>query len=116
MGCDVNFRSDSDSIREKIDNAVNVFLEETGLHMEGQAKIALEMPPMRIDTGLLRNSITYAVGGKSPHIQSYGTDGKHRESGKTLTPEENKTGTYSGVADTKENPTVYIGTNVEYAP
>lgn len=116
MGCSTRFDSNADGIRRRFDNAVEVFLEETGLHLEGQAKQALEMHPIRIDTGLLRNSITYAIAGQSPHIQSYGTDGRHRESGEPLSPGENRSGTYNGKADEKENPTVYIGTNVEYAP
>jgi len=56
-----------------------------------------------IDTGLLHNSITYALGGKPPAKQGYSAD-----SG-------GKTGTYSGThGGTDEE--VYIGTNVKYAP
>ena len=56
-----------------------------------------------VDTGLLRNSITFAMDGEPANISSYSAskgDGK---------------GSYSGSAPKTEQPTVYIGTNVEYA-
>lgn len=42
--------------------AVRLFLEEAGLHLEGQAQRELENAPRRIDTGTLRNSISHAPG------------------------------------------------------
>lgn len=57
----------------------------------------------RVDTGLLRNSITHALGGESPKIQSYKAD---RGPG---------TGTYSGTVSGEKDDVAYIGTNVEYA-
>jgi len=57
-----------------------------------------------VDTGLLRNSITYAVGGESPSISEYSDN-----SGEVK-------GTYSGTEGKKGDGCVYIGTNVEYAP
>lgn len=56
-----------------------------------------------VDTGLLRNSITFAMGGEKPAITSYQAN------------KGGKTGSYSGVAPEKKIPTVYVGTNVEYA-
>lgn len=59
-----------------------------------------------IDTGLLRNSITYALGGDPPAIQQYTDD------------EGIQTGYYDGTAtaDDEHEITVYVGSNVEYAP
>ena len=58
------------------------------------------------DTGFLHNSITYALGGETPAIANYTDD------------DGTQTGYYDGSApDDEENQvTVYIGTNVEYAP
>lgn len=55
-----------------------------------------------VDTGLLKNSITFAVSGESPNISSYSAD------------EGTGSGAYSGKAPEDKVPAVYIGTNVEY--
>ena len=64
-----------------------------------------------VDTGLLRNSITFAIGGESTTISGYTADAPNKDG-------VIKSGKYEGTApsDTGENLTVYIGTNVEYAP
>lgn len=89
-------------------------LEAAGLQAEGDAKLELENAPRRIDTGLLRNSITHAVSGQAPAITSYRGDNpsKYGEGNKSV-----PTGSYSGNApdDPKDKLAVYIGTNVEYA-
>ena len=121
-----------DHAREVIDAkdaAVRKFLEEAGLHLEGQAKKELENSPRRIDTGLLRNSITHAIAGEgaaiSEYSASYGSNriksGKNkgqRRSAKSKNAGDVGKGTYSG--ETPEEPkgsaAVYVGTNVEYAP
>lgn len=66
-------------------------------------KAAVELSPK--DTGLLQNSITFALGGRSPAKTTY-TDKKGKQ-----------TGRYSGSApaDSKDEYSVYVGTNVEYA-
>lgn len=56
-----------------------------------------------VDTGLLRNSITFAVSGESPAISSYSAS------------KGGKSGEYNGTAPDDKVPAVYIGTNVEYA-
>ena len=56
-----------------------------------------------VDTGLLRNSITFAISGESPAIGSYSAD------------KGTGNGSYQGTAPDDRDPTVYIGTNVEYA-
>ena len=83
-----------------MDKAYERGLEAIGLMAEGYAK----KNETAVDTGFLRNSITYAVSGKSPNIQSYkSNDGK-------------KAGVYHGTAPEEKNKAVYIGTNVEYGP
>ena len=86
--------------------AVRKFLEEAGLHLEGQAKKELENDPRRVDTGLLRNSITHALAGEGAAIASYSAD------------KGDGSGTYSGNTpeERKGQDAVYVGTNVEYAP
>ena len=44
-----------------VSNALDAALEAVGIHVEGEAKEELENTPRRIDTGNLRNSITYEV-------------------------------------------------------
>ena len=59
-----------------------------------------------VDTGRLRNSITYALAGEETHVKSY----KANKGGK-----DRETYTYEGTADGEKGSGVYIGTNVEYA-
>lgn len=64
-----------------------------------------------VDTGYLRNSVTFGIGGKPPHISQYSGKGKK---GKPA-----RTGGYGGSLPADSDPderTVYVGTNVEYAP
>lgn len=63
-----------------------------------------------VDTGLLGNSITFALNGESANISSY----KSNPTDKNGKPVPTVEGSYNGKAPNKEN-TVYIGTNVEYA-
>lgn len=93
------------SYKQKVEKATEQALKRVakmiGGTVEGHAK---ELCP--VDTGLLRNSITYAIGGDLPNIVTYTDD-----SGKTA-------GTYDEIApkDDDDQITVYIGTNVQYAP
>lgn len=59
-----------------------------------------------VDTGFLRNSITWALDGESANVEEYKDDA------------ENQTGAYDGETpkDGKGERSVYIGTNVYYAP
>lgn len=110
----------------QLDADIEVALEAVGLQAEGYAKLELENSPRRVDTGLLRNSITHAVSGKPTAIKgyhaSYGSN-KSKKTGKRLSAKSKnagivKMGRYSGSApaDDKDHMSVYIGTNVEYAP
>ena len=111
---DFEIEDHSSECIEALRQKVPVILEDIGLNIEGEAKDALEMEPIRIDTGLLRNSITHAVSGKAPAQKTYQSNSTHRISGK---PANIKTGSYSGNApeDDEQHLAVYIGTNVEYA-
>ena len=91
-------------------------LEMIGLKAEDYAK--MKCP---VDTGLLRNSIAHAVAGEQPSIgASYKDTEKKARTYKADNPDENgeiKQGTYAGRTPKKKGEyTVYVGTNVEYAP
>lgn len=86
-------------VLNEVEKRKHKILEMIGAKAEGYVKA---LTP--VDTGLLRNSITYAVGGESPSISEYSDN-----SGEVK-------GTYSGTEGEKGDGCVYIGTNVEYAP
>lgn len=102
---DFEIEDHSSECIEELRQKVPRILTEIGLAIEGEAKDALEMPPRRIDTGLLRNSITYALSGEAAAQSTY-----HADSG-------GGSGSYTGSApaDDEQHMAVYIGTNVEYA-
>lgn len=95
--------NNKDQILGELEEAIKRGLEAVGLQAEGFAKVACTA----VDTGLLRNSITYALAGQPAAISSYTADkpkaGKKNE------------GSYSGAAPNEPH-SVFIGTNVEYAP
>ena len=94
---------------EKVKKAMKDALELCGQQGERNAKINLEHDPRRIDTALLRNSITYAMGGEKAAIDMYYASNPSQYDG------HQDAGIYSGTAP-NEPLTVFIGTNVEYAP
>lgn len=87
----VTFTSNVKAFYDKFDPAEKKTLEEWGIEGEGHAKEIITEKGA-VDTGRLRNSITWAVGGESAHAAGY-----------------------SGTAPKKDEPCVYIGSNVEYA-
>ena len=107
-----------------LDSQTEMALEAIGVQGEGHAQQELENSPKRIDTGLLRNSITHAVDGKPPAKPSYSGNTVHGDNEATR---RNNTvgkpasgpheGSYSGSAPSEGSTqrAVYIGTNVEYA-
>lgn len=115
-----------DGWEDKLEADIETALEAVGLQAEGYAVLELENNPRRIDTGLLRNSITHAIGGKFPAKKSYRADKATKQKmtntifGVTTeyTANVSKSGTYQGTApnDKPGQMSVYIGTNVEYAP
>lgn len=105
---EMRYESHVPEAKERLYDAVDRYLKEAGMHLEGEAKLALEASPRRVDTGLLRNSITHALYGESASISGYTAD--NPKDGKT------ESGTYSGSAPgLADGRAVYIGTNVEYA-
>lgn len=108
------FTDNSNLFIEEAEKAAKRALEGVGLHLEGEAKEELNNSPRRIDTGLLRNSITHAAGGKQPAITSYHGDHESRYGFTKGVPSGSYHGTMPG--DKKGEYTMYIGTNVEYAP
>lgn len=102
---DVHIDDHSDEYMKAVDEALEAAMEAIGIHIEGEAKEELENSPRRIDTGLLRNSITYAVDGEAPAISTYSAD-----SG-------GESGSYSGTAPKEKgnDRSVMIGSNVSYA-
>ena len=108
----VSFQMQNDhtkEIKEQVADRALVALDAVGLQASSLAKMELQKSPMRVDTGLLRNSITHAVSGKPAAIGSYSAD----------TPKKGRenSGSYAGsapAADDPQKPFVLIGTNVSY--
>lgn len=100
----------TEEIKQAVQDAVLVALDAAGLQGATLARRELQNNPPRIDTGLLRNSVTHAVSGKPAAISTYRAD----------TPKKGRqdSGSYSGSAPAAadpQKPFVLIGTNVEYA-
>ena len=102
-------KDNSKQIEEMVEKAILDSLELCGQQAERNAKINIENDPHRVDTGLLRNSITHAMGGAKPAIDMYYASNPSRYDG------HQDAGIYSGSAPDEEN-TMFVGTNVEYAP
>jgi phage gpG-like protein len=102
-------------IQKLADQAVEKALEICGIKAEGYAA---NLCP--VDTGLLRNSIVSAVGGKEPSKKKYVADraqSKYASKKKgSKSKKEKKSGEYTGqIAPDTGTPYVVVGTNVEYA-
>lgn len=88
-------------IRAK-NEAIEAALEALGIEAEKYAKLHLDQEPRRIDTGRLRNSISHAA---------------RRDSGATFDYKDNKGNSFNdSKGEVTSKDTVYVGTNVEYAP
>ena len=109
---DFTFVDNSEELKRKVEENAERALMAVGLQCEGYAKLELERSPRRVDTGLLRNSITYAISNKPPQVTSYHGSNPSKRSGVKAVP----IGFYSGNAPNDgDNLAVYVGTNVEYA-
>lgn len=106
---DIQVISNRISVERATEKALKKAAKMIGGTVAGHAQ---EMCP--VDTGLLRNSITYALGGQPPAIAEYTSNGE-TASGKKI---EQTNGVYEGEAppDDDGEITVYVGTNVQYAP
>jgi HK97 gp10 family phage protein len=94
----IEIKDNTKAVLSALEKAKRNGLKAIGITAEAHAK---KNTP--VDTGRLRNSITFAVSGESANISSY--SGDNGEEG----------GSYSGAAPNDKDKSVYIGTNVEYA-
>lgn len=106
MAKNIEYRDHTEEVLSALEAAIKRGNEAIGMTAEGHAKKKITVAGA-VDTGRLRNSITYALAGEEAHVKSY----KANKGGK-----KRKTYTYDGTADGKKGSGVYIGTNVEYAP
>ena len=106
MAKNIEYRDNTEEVLKAMKAAIRRGNEAIGLAAEGHAKKKIT-EAKAVDTGRLRNSITYALAGEETHVKSY----KANKGGK-----ERETYTYDGTAEGKKGSGVYIGTNVEYAP
>lgn len=101
----VSLVDNADLLLQATDAQIEQALIAVGAKMESNAK-ALYVP---VDTGRLKNSITFALAGGSANITSYKADGGG---------EDEQSKPYSGTAPADPGGkvrSVYVGTNVEYA-
>lgn len=116
---DFKVDSNKEELLALLDQIAEVVLTDWGQTVERYAK---EKVP--VDTGRLKNSITWALGGKGvamPEYQGSSTHGHNPSTirrgiaGKPAPPPHE--GRYSGTApkDTETKRSVYVGTNVKYA-
>lgn len=123
---DIQFKDNSKEIVEKLHEAAKTAVDAAGLQAATLARMELQNSPSRIDTGLLRNSITWAVSGKPAAITEYKGSDTHTDESPSAVRRgivgqpapEPRSGTYEGTAPDEGTgkEAVYIGTNVEYAP
>lgn len=104
MAAVVNFKDNSGHVRKEFRERVQLALRAIGEECEGYAK---EDCP--VDTGRLRNSITYATATRQGEPNKNQT---HRDGS---IPQDALPSDYKMKA-TPEDDSVYIGTNVEYGP
>ena len=112
MSVTTTSKDNTDEVLRRMKKAFERGLKACGMTAEAYAKDTLTDEVYSVDeskidyvlTGRLRNSITYAIGGKSANIKSYKAD----KAGY-------KGGTYSGKAPEEDKPYVAVGTNVKYA-
>ena len=104
MAKNIEYRDNTEEVLSALEAAIKRGNEAIGMTAERHAK-----KKCPVDTGRLRNSITYALAGEETHVKSY------KANKKKAGEKERKTYTYEGTADGKKGSGVYIGTNVEYA-
>ena len=99
-GVDFEFELESfvDDVKKDAWKKGETALTQVGI--DAQRNVVALVP---VETGLLKNSITYAIAGKSPAKKSYKAD------------KGGATGTYEGTIGDPNELAVYIGSNVEYA-
>lgn len=102
---DVEFslKSNKDLIKSQTEETIITALQTVGVQAQAHATAEITSQGA-VDTGRLRASITFAVSGDSARQHSYSDD---QGNGYTQAIE--------GAGDSKDH-TLYLGTNVEYAP
>lgn len=103
-GISLRITDNSDEVLDELESAAKRALMVCGQKAQDNA-VTIITRNGNVDTGLLRNSIAFAIGGKAANPSSYSaSDGS-------------ASGKYSGSApsDSDGKYTVYLGTNVEYA-
>lgn len=120
MGFDISMKDDNtEKVKKDVADRALVALDAAGMQASSLAKRELQKSPMRVDTGLLRNSITHAVAGKPAAMGGYHADkGSTGKSAKSKNAGSVKMGFYAGTAPAPADPSqpfVLVGTNVEYA-
>lgn len=109
----ITVKSDNSAqAKDELRNRARVALNAAGIQAASAAREELQRTPKRIDTGLLRNSITHAMDGEEAAIKGYSADNPSKYNGKTPDP-----GTYTGKAEKEPDGkiAVYVGTNVNYS-
>lgn len=106
---DVKVTSNAKAVKRELMSKAKRAMRIIGMKAESYAK---DLAP--VDTGLLRNSITFAIGGQPTGIQTYRSNTTDKN-GKKI---EVKEGLYQSTAPNDEDGkvTLYVGTNVQYAP
>lgn len=61
MNIQVEIQDNTETFKREFEEKLKTALEAVGLQAEGNAKLEIENMPRRVDTGLLRNSITHRV-------------------------------------------------------
>lgn len=106
VSIDVSLVDNSKLVLEATDEQIEMALIAIGAKMESHAK-ADYVP---VDTGRLKNSITFALAGGPAHISTYGPDSGGGD--------DTQSRPYSGNAPADPGGkvrSVYVGSNVEYA-
>lgn len=106
LGIKITLDDKSPEVLAALENAIERGLDAIGMRAEGYAKDVITSAG-RIDTGRMRNSVTYAVAGKAAAVSTYQDDNGNAFSYNGVAP---------GDSGSKGPRSVYIGTNVEYAP
>lgn len=103
---DVSLVDNKELLLKATDEQIEQALFAVGAMMESNAKSRY----VPVDTGRLKNSITFALAGGSANISEYGPDAGSGE--------DTQSKPYSGTAPADPGGkvrSVYVGTNVEYA-
>ena len=104
MANEIKIEIHINELKKAFDESAEKALTLCGAEAEGDAKIEIESHPRRVDTGRLRNSITWAT--KKEHSR---VDPKLEKPNKDASDADGLTSSQA------EDRAVIIGTNVEYA-